>query len=191
MIAAEVEGRFLDFGAERRHDPVMQVLAILGWTAFGLGIVVGLLLDLFGLFGNWIILAMVAAAWVLTGFERFGPVGLGILFGLAVLGEVLEAASGAYGARRFGGGRDAVVAAILGGIVGAVVGTPVFPLVGTLIGACLGSFVGVAAIELTHSKRTLGGAAWTGFGATIGRVGGALTKFGVGLAMLVVAAITF
>ena len=54
-------------------------LAIAGWAVFGLLVVVGLALDAVGLFGNWVILAAVAAAWIATGFSHFGFGGLAVM----------------------------------------------------------------------------------------------------------------
>ncbi len=167
------------------------LLAVIGWTLFGLAIVAGLLLDLVGLFGNWVILAAVAAAWALTGFEYFTLWALVIMAALAALGEVLEALAAAYGAARFGGGKGAALAALAGGIAGGVAGTPVFPLVGTLLGACLGAFAGAALFELLITKRAPGASLQTGVGAALGRMGGVLAKLSVGLAMLAVAALSF
>ena len=38
------------------------VVAFAGWTVFGVIVIAGLLLDLVGLFGNWLILGAVGAA---------------------------------------------------------------------------------------------------------------------------------
>ena len=46
-------------------------LAIVGWTLFSLAVLVGIALDLVGLFGNWVILGAVLIAWVVSAFERF------------------------------------------------------------------------------------------------------------------------
>ena len=54
-------------------------LAIVGWTLFSLAVLVGIALDLVGLFGNWVILGAVLIAWVVTGFEHFGLLALGVM----------------------------------------------------------------------------------------------------------------
>jgi hypothetical protein len=87
-------------------------LSILGWTTFGLLIIVGLALNLLGLFGNWIILAAMGGLWALTGFEHFGWLGLTGMVAQAVLGEFLKTAASGYGASRFGGSRGSIVAAL-------------------------------------------------------------------------------
>ncbi len=166
-------------------------LAILGWTLFAIVIVVGLLLDLLGLFGNWLILSAVAIAWVVTGFERFGPWALVVMLGLAVLGEVLEASASGFGAVRFGGSKSTMLAAIIGCFLGALAGTPVMPVVGTLVGACVGAFAGAALHEYINIERTACQSAWTGAGAAIGKVAGMLAKTMVGFVMLLVAALSF
>lgn len=162
------------------------VFAMIGWTLFGIAMLAGIALDVVGLFGNWIILAAAVIAWALTGFEHFGPWSLGILATLAVVGEVVETALAGYGAKKFGGSRGAMFAALAGCLLGALVGTPWFPPLGTLAGACLGSFVAATIYELTLQQKDPGEALWTGLGAALGKVGGLIGKLVTGLIMLVV-----
>lgn len=166
-------------------------LQITGWTAFGLAILVGLALDLVGLFGNWIILGAVGIAWAVSGFEYFGPWALGGMLLLSILGEVLETVFAGVGARRFGGSKGSVVAALAGCLVGAVLGTPLFPLVGTLAGACAGAFVAAALYEYLMQEKTPGQALRTGFGAALGKVAGLFAKLFCGLLMLALGALCF
>jgi uncharacterized protein YqgC (DUF456 family) len=166
-------------------------LAIVGWTLFALCIVVGLALDLLGLFGNWIILAAVALAWLITGFDHFGPLALVIMLGLATLGELLEGGAAGFGASRFGGSKGSIVAAIIGCILGAMAGTGIFPVIGTLAGACVGAFLGAALHEYINMERTVRQSAWTGAGAAFGKVLGLLAKTLMGFAMLIVAALSY
>ena len=181
-------GGFLE-GAMSLMDNAM---AAIGWSLFGLAIIVGLGLDLVGLFGNWIILGAVALAWVVTGFEHFGIWGLVLMTGFAVLGEVLETAFAGYGARKFGGSKGSIIAALVGCLLGAVAGTAIpIPVVGTLIGACLGAFVGAALYEYIKMEKNAGEAMWTGLGAAIGKVGGLFAKLFCGIAMLVVMFFSF
>ncbi|MBN2310015.1 MAG: DUF456 domain-containing protein [Candidatus Hydrogenedentes bacterium] len=167
------------------------VLIILGWSAFALAVLAGLVLDVLGLFGNWIIVGATAIAWAVTGFEHFSITGLLIMAGLAVLGEVLESAAAGYGASRFGGGKGTAVAAIVGCILGAIAGTPLFPIIGTLAGACLGAFAAAALYEYIQMEKEVRQALWTGLGAALGKVLGLFAKVLVGLAILVVAALTY
>ncbi len=165
-------------------------IAILVWTLFGLVVVCGLALDLVGLFGNWLILIAVMAVWLLPGFEHFGLWSVLALLGIAILGEILETVLAGYGARKFGGGKGASFAALVGCIVGAIVGTPWFPIIGTLLGGCAGAFAFAALYEYIQMEKSADKAAWTGLGATLGKVGGLVAKFLCGLAMLLVAALT-
>ncbi len=168
-------------------------LAILGWSAFGVAIMVGLALDLVGLFGNWIILAAMVVAWIVMGFVPFGWLGIGLMFGLAVLGEVLETLAAGYGAKKFGGSKGSMLATLAGCLGGAVLFTPIIPvpLVGTLIGACLGAFIGAALWEYVKHEKKPGEALWTGLGAAIGKVAGLFVKTMVGFGMLVVGVLTY
>lgn len=180
-------------------------LALLGWTGFALAVIVGLALNLLGLFGNWLILLAMVLAWLLTGFAHFGVWALAAMFLVAVVGEVLEFALAGYGARRFGGHRGAMVAALAGAICGSVAGTPLLPVIGTVAGACVGAFVFAAVYQYIADQRpaneALPGwrarweearrAMWTGTGAAVGKIGGILAKFLCGLLILGIAVLTW
>lgn len=164
-------------------------LSIVGWTLFGLAILVGLALDLIGLFGNWIILAAFALAFVASGFEYFSWAILAVLLVLAILGEVAETAAAGYGAAKFGGSKGAAVAAIVGTIAGAIIGTPWFPLIGTIIGAALGAFLAAGLYEYIKHGKTFDDSSRVGIGAAFGKVLGLFAKTFVGFAMLLAAVI--
>lgn len=166
------------------------VLAILGWGAFGLAVVAGLALDIVGLFGNWIILAAAVLAYMLTGYQHFSLGALGALLVLALLGEAIELVAASYGAKRFGGAKGTMVAALVGTIVGAIVGTPV-PVIGSLVGACIGAFVGAVLYEIVISKKEAHMAFRSGFGAALGKIGGVFGKLLMGVVMIIVMFFTF
>jgi len=168
-------------------------LAIIGWSAFGIAILIGLALDLLGLFGNWIILAAMVIAWIAMGFVPFGWLGMGLMLGIAILGEVFETVAAGFGAKKFGGSKGSMLAALGGCLAGAVLFTPLIPvpLVGTLIGACLGAFIGAALWEYLRHEKKPGEAMWTGLGAALGKVAGLFIKTLAGFAMLLVAAMTY
>ncbi len=175
------------------QDVLGVTLAVLGWSVFGIAILVGLALDLLGLFGNWIILAAMVVAWIATGFVHFGWLGIGLMLALAILGEVLETIAAGYGAKRFGGSKGSMLAALAGCLGGAILFTPLIPvpLVGTLIGACIGAFLGAALWEYVRHEKKPGEALWTGLGAAIGKVAGLFVKTLAGFGMLVVGALTY
>ncbi len=167
------------------------LLAILGWSLFAIAIIVGLILDLVGLFGNWLILGAVGVAAVATDFAHFGGWTLPILLGLATAGEVAEFFAAGVGAKKFGGSKGAVTSAVLGCILGAIVGSPLFPIIGTIIGACAGAFIAATMYEFLMQDRSVSEAAYTGVGAALGKVAGIFLKAFFGVAMLVVATLAF
>ena len=150
--------------------------------------------------GNWII----AALTVLFALLVRHPTGtglnwwcVGIVVGLAVLGEVIELAAGAAGAAKSGGSRRGMVLAMVGAmggsIIGAILGTAIpVPLIGNLIGAVLGGALGAFGGAYT-------GEYWKGknesdrlavsTAAMIGRVLGTVGKLGIGAIMVVITAI--
>lgn len=161
------------------------LLALLAWTLFGLVIVVGLALDIVGLFGNWLILVAVVIAYIITGYAYFSIPIIVALLVLAAIGEGIEALAASYGARRFGGTKGTMVAALVGTIVGAIVGTPV-PIIGSLIGACLGAFIGAMAYEFVIVEKEMGAAMRSGFGAALGKVLGVFAKLFIGVVMTII-----
>ena len=144
------------------------------------------LITLVGLPGTWI---MVLTALVVelsdslwSDEDMWGWTVIGICFGLAVFGEILELASSGLGSKVGGGTRRGMIGAIIGSVVGGIVMTFVLPipLVGTLVGAVAGAFAGAVIGELSHEHpQEFGHIAKTATGATIGRVLGILGKTGV------------
>lgn len=169
--------------------PILLVLLILLLIAAWLS-------NLFGIPGNWIMIALLALwswwqppenAWDIS----WGTIA--VFIALAGLGELLEFAASVLGTRKAGGGRRAavlsVVGSILGGLAGALIGFPI-PVIGWLIGtilfASLGAFVGAwigeqwQGSEMQASLK-VGGAAF------IGRLVGTISKIAMGSAILVIA----
>jgi uncharacterized protein YqgC (DUF456 family) len=145
----------------------------------------GLALVALGLPGLWLIFAAVLASGLLTGFHSIGFVTIGIILGLALLGELLELWLGYGLARRYGGSPRAGWGALLGGLVGAVIGVPV-PVVGSVIGAILGCFAGAMLFEYS-ATRAAGTAVCAGWGALLGRVAASTAKVALGVVMTIVA----
>lgn len=154
--------------------------------------------NLLSLPGNWVLLGLVGLfAWLVPPEGSRGITGttVAILLALAVVGEIVEFATGAVGAAKQGASRRSVwlslVGALVGSIGGAMVGAPI-PVVGSMAAALLGGSVGAfggaywgeVTSERTHAKGVAVGKA-----AFIGRLWGTVGKFAVGAVMLGVATV--
>ena len=111
---------------------------------------------------------------VATDFTVIGAGRLAILAALGVLAWALEHVAGVVGARRAGGGRAAVVGALLGMLVGVMV-APIGLLVGPMVGA-------VAAELLTG--RAPKASLRSGIGAALGVLTGVVAHFALALVMV-------
>ncbi len=113
------------------------------------------------------------AAWA----EDFTYVGLKTLIVLGIMTVLCYAfdfLAGAFGAKRFGASRRAVIGAALGAIVGIFFGIP---------GILLGPFVGAVLGELSN-RPDLKAAGLAGVGATLGLALGVAAKLTLAFAML-------
>lgn len=156
------------------------------------------LANLFTLPGNWIILILCGIyAWFFPEHagSGIGWIGLSILAGCAILGEVIEFAAGAAFAGKRGGSRRgmalAVVGTMVGSLVGAMVSLPipiVGPMVGALAGGAGGAFAGAWLGEMWKGKTAAEGA-HIGTGAMIGRLLGTSAKLLMGAIMVVIATV--
>lgn len=131
-------------------------------------------------------------AWLAseTCGHGIGWITVGIMTGLAVLGEVIEFFAGAAGAAKQGASRRSIVFSLIGGMAGsiggAIVGFPV-PVVGPVIAALLGgaggafagAYLGEKSIERPHGESMA-----VARGAFAGRLWGTVGKFAVGAVML-------
>jgi uncharacterized protein YqgC (DUF456 family) len=132
-------------------------IALLILTAVILGLIgaAGVILTLFTLPGVWLtLIAALVCQWLWGMPWMFSWWTLGVLAGLAFLGEILETVSSAVGASRSGGGRSGAIGSIVGAIVGAIVGSMIVPLIGTIVGAVAGAGIGAVALERGISGRT-------------------------------------
>jgi uncharacterized protein len=164
------------------------LLLVLGMTAAWAA-------TLFALPGNWVIVGLAAL------FALFYPAGVdrglrwsavGVAVGLAVVGEVIELAAGAAGARQAGASRRSAIYSLLGTIVGSILGATVTipipvigPIIGALGGGALGAFAG-AFIGETSIGRDMPQSVAAGKGALVGRLVGAVGKLGIGAVMIII-----
>lgn len=152
-------------------------------------------LNIIGMPGNWI---TVGAAILYTAFvtadsrvELSWPV-VGVLFALAILGEIVEFVAGAAGAKKAGGSKRgaalALVGALAGGILGIFVGIPI-PVIGPIVSAILFSAAGAlggAMLGESWKGRTWEESWGVGKAAFWGRILGTLGKIVVGSIMVAV-----
>jgi uncharacterized protein YqgC (DUF456 family) len=145
---------------------------------------IGLVLIPLGLPGLWVIVLGILGYGWLTDFRTIGVGLLGLVLGLALLGEAVEAWVGFRFAQRYGGSRRAGWGALAGGLVGAIVGVPV-PVIGSVIGGFLGAFAGAALFEYSSARHSPG-AVRAGWGAVLGRAVAAAVKMAVAIVMVVI-----
>ncbi|MEX2558383.1 MAG: DUF456 domain-containing protein [Pirellulales bacterium] len=173
-------------------------MVYLGLLVFLLALIVGWLMNLFSLPGNWLIVAATALfAYAAPDGGQFDITWTAVLviLGLAIAGEIVEFAAGAVGAARVGGSRRgalmAIVGSMIGGLTGAVLGLPV-PLIGPLLGAVLFAGVGAlvgAMLGEAWKGRQLQESWQVGQAAFWGRLLGTLAKTLIASAMVVIAAV--
>ncbi len=151
---------------------------------------VGLLLNLLGLPGLWLMVTAHAVFGWATGWGLYvGWPSLLILAGLGLCAEIVEFVAGAAGSKSAGGSRRSMAGAITGGFVGGIAFTflvPI-PIVGSILGALVGSAIGASGLEVTRTRdwRTL---TRVGLGAAKGRLIGMVAKTGFGIAMFAIGA---
>lgn len=149
-----------------------------------LACLVGVAMTAVRLPGTWLIVAGAAGyAWG-EGWPRASLTVLGILTGIALLGEGIEVLASVVTARRAGASRKAAWGGMIGGILGMIFLSflvPI-PIVGTMIGALVGCFAGAALVEMSV-RRDMSHGTKVGFFAAMGFVFGAVAKIVVALVM--------
>ncbi|CAB1079672.1 probable membrane protein NMA1128 [Olavius algarvensis Delta 1 endosymbiont] len=116
---------------------------------------------------------LLLAAWA-EDFAYVGSKTLIVLGLMMALSYVLDFLAGAFGAKRFGASRRAVIGATLGAIIGIFFGIP---------GILLGPFIGAVLGELSN-RPDLKAAGLAGVGATLGLALGVAAKLALAFAML-------
>jgi uncharacterized protein YqgC (DUF456 family) len=165
-------------------------MSIVWALLFILAVLVFWSLNLFGLPGNWLIVAAtVLYAWLAPHNGNAGWLVVAAVAGLALLGEVVELGASASGVKKAGGGRRGAVAALFGSVVGAIagvfIGLPI-PFIGSVIAAVLfaglGALLGATLGEYSVGKSLTDSLA-IGHAAFWGRLFGTLAKVLIGAAM--------
>ncbi len=173
----------------------IDTLVAATFTLWGL-LCVGLVIA--GLPGAWILIATAIVLdfcqgwWLPPGDPlMFHPLTIAGAIAVAAIGEVLELALSAAGARRFGATRRGMIGSVIGGMAGALGGTVLLPLpvVGTIAGALVGTAIGAVVGELSDGTKTLRDTTGPATGAVIGRVLGTLAKLPCAAAVFVALAV--
>lgn len=149
-------------------------------------------LNVVGMPGNWLIVALAATYSYFMPDERRLDIDVLTIFGLlglAALGEGLEFLAGALGASKAGASKRGTALALVGSLIGGVAGIFVpIPVVGQIIGpivcAGLGALVG-AVLGEQWKGRDLDESLNIGHAAFWGRLIGTLGKILVGCVMIV------
>ena len=169
---------------------------------WALGLVVVLLFcwatNLFGLPGNWLMLAATALYAYAGPKEEPAAISWQVVIALAVLavlGEVVETLASAMGVKKLGGSRRsaifALIGSIAGGLLGLMVGLPI-PVIGPIVTgpifAALGALGGAILGEQSLGRDP--DQAWQiGKAAFWGRLLGTLAKVLLGSLMIAIAAV--
>ena len=140
----------------------------------------GLVITIMTLPGLWLILAAAAGYAWLTHWHYVGWKTLVALLVIAGLGEVVELAFSASGAKQSGGTKRGAWGALIGGVLGGLFLSIIpIPIISTLIGVCMGTFWGAMIGELSGGREAMD-SAFVGVGAAKGRLLGTLAKLALG-----------
>ena len=120
-----------------------------------------------------VFVGLLIAAWA-ENFAYVGPWALTALGGIALLTYLVDFLAGAFGAKKFGASKEAMIGATLGAIVGIFFG----PL-GILVGPFTGAVIGELSVQ-----PNLRAAGMSGVGATLGLLLGTAAKIALAFMML-------
>lgn len=162
----------------------MEVMAVLGWAAFGIVLLAAVPAQVAGLPGTWIIFADAFVLRFLDGETRIGWTTVAVLGLIAASGEILEFTTAVAGARSQDPVKGTTAAAVVGAIVGGIAGVPFLFGIGAIPGMAVGAFLAVFILYLAGGRGA--GEAWSaGYGALIGRLKGTAVKVLMSAAMLI------
>ena len=150
--------------------------------------ILGLIINILGLPGNWLIVSMAAGSWLFAEDGSRLSISswtLLVVVLVAAFGELLEFAASALGTTRLGGSRRGTALSVVGSLLGAIAGLffgnliPI-PIIGPVIASLLlggcGAFAGAAAGERwagkdwDHSIEVGNAAFWGRLFGTVGKV---------------------
>lgn len=138
-----------------------------------------LLLNVAGLPGNWVLVAIGAVVLLIPAFGDLSWQWYLVVVGLAVLAEVIESLLGLVIVAGKGGTRWGVIGSFLGGLAGVIIGSAIAPPFGGVALGFVGAFAGAVAGEYMREQRS-GQAVRVGFWAFVGRSLAMLGKIACG-----------
>lgn len=170
----------------------MQSIAVLSAILLVVVAFASWALNIIGLPGNWLVVALAATYSYFMPDERrldISVLAIVALLALAAIGEVIEFLAGALGASKAGASKRGTALALVGSLIGGIAGIFVpIPVVGQILGpivcAGLGALVG-AVLGEQWKGRDLEESFNIGHAAFWGRLIGTLGKVLVGCVMLV------
>ncbi|SFL79958.1 hypothetical protein SAMN04490355_101880 [Pelosinus propionicus DSM 13327] len=115
-------------------------------------ILTGVVMTIIGLPGNVLILLTGLAYGYYDQFDRVDYAILVVVFGIFIIGEVIEFAAGMIGAKKEKASKRAMLAPFIGTIVGGIWGTALLPIIGSLLGALVGAFIVTILAEYSKTK---------------------------------------
>jgi len=154
-----------------------------GYAAWAALLLVASLLVYVGLGGNFILLGLALVHALITGFDPIGWTLLGILLGIALVGEVVEFLLGNFYVLRKGASGRGTFGGFAGGLLGAMGGNSVVPIIGAVLGSFVGAFLGCVVGEYWQQQR-LEPSLRVGGHAFVGRILAIVFKHACGLVMV-------
>lgn len=143
-----------------------------------------LLLNIITLPANWIMLGFICI-WKFIGptTSNMNSFFFVLLFGLVILGELIEYITQSWGSKKYGSSTSGMWAGLFGALVGAILGLPFLLGLGALMGALFGAWLGCYLMELANG-RNREEASRAAKGALIGRLLGIIIKCAIGIIIL-------
>lgn len=146
-------------------------------------LIAGAGLTLLSLPGNLLIVIIALVYGFFDNFTHLTATMLGFLFLLFLLGEAVEFAAGALGAKKEQASGKVIAAAFLGTVAGGIIGTTLIPIIGSVAGALGGAFLASFLAEYIETGDR-GRAGRIAQSVLKGQAIGILVKFAIAVSMI-------
>lgn len=160
----------------------MEYIPLLANIIMAAALVIGIILTLIGLPGNFFILIIAALYGWQENFLHISYTVLAVLIVMWGSGEILEFLAGIRGVKKEKASKWAMLAAFAGSIAGGIAGTGILPLIGTVLGAVLFGFIASYAVEYMYTKDKIK-AQQVAKGVLKGQLWGMMIKFVIAVSM--------